>query len=1000
MQIRKHRRSAMLAFTGLISLAAAVPALAQQAKEDETKVKDKSEVETVVVTGTRIKRPNLTSNSPITVIDAEYLQNRGLGRIEDAISTLPQIHPMMGMKTSGETVGAHQINMRRLGAGRTLTLINGVRTINDVGTIPGSLIERVDILTGGASAVYGSDAIGGVVNFITKTRYNGVTVDAEVSAQQHENDNQFMLDLLQKRGYATPKKNFFGGEQYYFNVTAGTDFNDRKGNISGFLGFKETTPIQWSEMDHAACRLTMNQQADYGNYTPPTQLKNDTFDCNFTEYRPYGWFYVNGNEYQLAKDGSKTWVPFDVNDLQRVPIEDYMQRSDKVYHGGIFFNYNFSERLKLNFNVLYTQNKTRSQARRIAVDYVDVNVRCDNSLLSAQQKALLCPTTGGVTPTTAELATAIWRPQADQDFSFGAKTLNAQIGISGRFSDELNYNVSYARYTRDDLYESNHIFIGNFNDRVAEGISGVGASGTCTPQANNPNVDFPNTKCVPGNIYSYDGKGLGDAAYAYYDEAGQTKTTRENQIFVATISGELGKFGLKSPWANDPVAYALSGEYRKDTVTTGGTGGYSWFVAYSGSQDVKEAAVEIDIPLIQDKPLIRDLTLNGGYRLSDYSTHDQIVKTWKAELSWQPTNDVRFRASVNEAFRVAETERLEGIHAYPNVQFRDLCAPPAAGSIYTRYTYEQCSINMTQAQYNALTTDVGYKCDVSGFCNMGTLLNGGRQDLKPETARSYTAGMVFRPTFWRDFTATVDWYSIDITNAFEWVRADQIFTQCYDNRVTTYCDLYKRNATSGRVETVDARWVNAGMTKTKGVDINANYTLRLPEGINGVKVGSFNFGLNGTRTLSNQRKYVAGAPTISCVGYFGSTCGDPWTKWRHTATVNWLTPWEDISVGLNWRYVGETKNDRLSPDKALAAKPNPGNTNLFPLAEKMPARSYFDLALRVPVTKKVEVRFNVQNLLDTEPPLLGEPIGNTFNTYPSFYDAVGRTLRVGMTAKF
>lgn len=995
MQMKRCSRSAMLAFTGLISLAAALPALAQQTKDDASQAKAKDDLETVVVTGTRIKRPNLTSNSPITVIDSEYLENRGLGRIEDAISTMPQVHPMMGMKTSGETVGAHEINMRRLGAGRTLTLINGVRTINDVGTIPGSLIERVDILTGGASAVYGSDAIGGVVNFITKTRFNGVTVDAEVSAQQHENDNQFMLDLLNKRGYATPKKHFLGGEQYYFNVTAGTDFNQGKGNISGFLGYKETTPIQWSEIDHAACRLNMNQQSGYGNYTPPTQLKNDTFDCNFTEYRPYGWFSVNGTEYQLAKDGSKTWVPYNKNDLQRVPIEDYMQRSDQVYRGGLLFNYKFSERLKINLNVRYTENETKSQARRIAVDNVKVDVQCANSLLSAQQRSLLCPTTGGVTPTTGVLYAKIWRPQADQDFSFGAKTLHAQLGISGRFSDELNYNVGYARYTRDDLYESNHIFIGNFQNRVAEGIKGVGASGTCAP----PNGST-NTQCVPGNIYSYDGKGLGDAAYAYYDEAGQTKTTRENEIFVATISGELGKFGLKSPWANDPVAYALSGEYRKDTVTTGGTGGYSWFVAYTGTQDVKEAAVEIDIPLIQDKPFIRDLTLNGGYRLSDYSTHDRVVKTWKAELSWQPTNDVRFRASVNEAFRVAEKERLEGIHEYPDSRFLDFCAPPAAGSIYTRYSYEQCSINMTQAQYNALTNDPGYGCNTTGFCNTGTLVNGGRQDLKPETARSYTAGVVFRPTFWRDFTATADWYSIDITNAFEWVRADQIFTQCYDNKITTYCDLYKRNTTSGRIETVDARWVNAGMTKTKGVDISANYTLRLPEGINGVKVGRFNFGLNGTRTLSNQRKYVAGAPTISCVGYFGATCGDPWTKWRHTATVNWLTPWHDASVALNWRYVSETKNDRLSPDKALAAKPTAGNTNLFPLAEKMPSRSYFDLALRVPVTKKVEVRFNVQNLLDTEPPLLGEPIGNTFNTYPSFYDAVGRTLRVGMTAKF
>lgn len=1004
MRILHHHRRSILTFSGLLGAMLTSPVVAQEVSGTTAQTSDS--VETVVITGTRIQRPNLTSNSPITVIDAEYLENRGLGRIEDAISTFPQVHPMMGMKTSGEVVGLHEINLRRLGVGRTLTLMNGVRMINDVGTVPGSLLERVDILTGGASAVYGSDAIGGVVNFITKTKFNGVVIDAEVSAQQHENDNQFMLDLLKKRGYPTPKKNFFGGEQYYLNVTAGKNFAGGKGNISGFAGYKKTTPIKWTDIDHASCRLNMNQQAAFGGFTPPTQLKNDTFDCNFTEYRPYGRFTISNGpglstSYQLAADGSKNWVAYNPADVVRAPIEDYMQRADEVYRAGLFVNYTFSERLKVDLNVMYTENETSGQTRRFHSENVSTQIRCDNSLLSAQQRNLICGAgnsnrlfaSDGVTPVSGQVNAVVWRPAAIQDFSFSAKTVRSQLTVSGRFSDAFGYNVGYAKYTRDDAHASNHIFLGNFQNRVVDGLK-VGANGSCTPSGTN-------AQCVPGNIYNYDGKGLGDAAYAYYDEAGVNKTTRDNEVLVATISGELGQFGAKSPLANDPIAYAVSAEYRKDTVTTGGTGGYSWFTKYVGIQDVTELAVEIDIPLIQDKPLIKDLTFNGGYRLSDYSTHGEIVKTWKAELSWQPTDDVRFRASVNEAFRVAEKERLEGMNRYTDNQyFLDLCAPPGAGSIYTRYTYQQCSINMSQAQYNALTSDTAYNCNLNGACQVGALINGGRLDLKPETARSYTVGMVFRPTFWRDFNATVDWYSIDITNAFEWVRADQIFTQCYDNKVQVYCDQYRRDPTTGRVAEVDARYVNAGFMKTQGMDITANYRLKFADGINGVNVGSFNFSLFGTLTYMNERKYVAGAPTISCVGYFGPTCGDPWAKWRHTANVSWLTPWRKSTVGLNWRYVGKTMNDRLSTDLALSAKPNAGNTNFFPLAQYMPSASYFDLFVRVPVTKQIEARFNVQNLLDTEPPLLGEPIGNTFNTYPSFYDAVGRTLRVGMTARF
>ncbi len=172
----------------------------------------------VIVTGTRIVRPNMESNAPITTIDATYLKERGLARVEDALAQLPQVTPMLGLQGQSWTSGAASVGLRNLGAGRTLILLNGQRMDNDVNIIPGALIDRIDIMTGGASAVYGSDAIAGVVNFVLKRKFNGIAFDGEVSGFNHNNNNPLLAKVAQEAGYPYPRGSYLGGGNYFASL--------------------------------------------------------------------------------------------------------------------------------------------------------------------------------------------------------------------------------------------------------------------------------------------------------------------------------------------------------------------------------------------------------------------------------------------------------------------------------------------------------------------------------------------------------------------------------------------------------------------------------------------------------------------------------------------------------------------------------------------------------------------------------------------------------------
>lgn len=954
----------------------------------------KSDPGDVIVTGTRIVRPNMTSNAPITTIDSTFLKERGLARVEDALAQLPQVTPMLGLQGQGWDSGAAPVGLRSLGAGRTLTLLNGQRMDNDVNIIPGALIERIDIMTGGASAVYGSDAIAGVVNFILKRKFNGIAFDGEVSGYNHNNNNSLLAGLAKDAGYTYPRGTYLGGGNYFASLAAGKNLLDDKVNISAFATYKKADPIQFRNIDTTNCPLLM---FDPNNY----EAGNVKWTCAGTVYNPYNYFYAGGENLTNARDGSRSFRPYTTADEVRIQSIDSIQRRSETVNAGGFLTADLPAGMRLSGSFLYSKIVERGFNSIDGGMYTPGSpVNCDNPFLGAQQAQVICGAAAGSTALSDPIALSLFRPGMIMNFRNSTDDWRGALNLAGMIVDKIRFELSYQQ-TRS-IYNgmADHQWVPDQAERLGRGLQvrNVGGVPTCLSK-----IDGSDPTCQPIDAFSSN-TSISDAVYNWLTDVGGRRQQNDLQVINGVVSGTLEDYGIKSPWASNGIGFAVTGEYRKYRNQSTGYGAWSNFTTFDGRTTVKELGGEIDIPLIEDRPFFKELSVNGGYRISDYDVYDYLVHSWKAEASWAPIDGLRFRGSYNRAVRVGVKERLEGENRYPNTPMLDLCAPPRATTDTTngakprqRYTFDQCSIGMTRAQYDALTNYTG--CDSQGFCPT-TLVNGGNSALQPERSRSKTLGVVFQPRGIPGLAATVDWYDIDIEGAFEWTRIGMAFTQCYDNKVDFFCQFYQRDPQNGRLLVADARYNNSGYTKTRGIDFSTTYNLDPKRLGIAEDIGTFNLNFNGTLTTKFEKQFAPGNTPWECLGYFGFTCRDPMPRWRHVAGVNWQLPWIKGGFGFTWRHIGGTTNSKLSSNPVLAARPD----EIYKVALRIPAYNYFDFNSNVTLVKGIDVRFNVQNLFDKDPPLIGTDTNYSsdsyFNTYPTYYAVRGRTLRVGISARF
>ena len=969
---------------------AALPEAPAVAAKAEGAVK----LDRVQVTGSRIRSPNLTSSSPRTTVSAVEIKTQGTTRVEDLLNSLPQVFADQGGNLANGATGTATVNLRGLGASRTLVLIDGKRvqpgdpgdSTVDLNFIPAALIDRVDVLTGGASSTYGADAVAGVVNFIMKKDFQGVRFEAQRGIYNHTNDKQYDK-VLARRNFKNPSEEKWDGQSWDLSAVIGSNSGDGKGNITAYATYRQIDPIDQGARDYSACSLGI------------TGAPANDFACAGSSTSALGRFLGDNGNFTLDPTGpGNTFRPYvGSRDAFNFNPFNYFQRNDERYTLGAFGNYEFNSHADAYAQLMFMDDRTNAVIAPSGAFFGNdiYTLRRENPLISDQQEASLF--TAGMDTVDA----LIGRRNVEggpRDSDLRHTSFRILGGVKGDIAWDWTYDASlqYGKTIRDNIYR------GEFSRvRTIRALDVITDPATGQPACRSA-VDGSDPNCVPYNIFAIGG--VTPAALNYLSVPGFANALVQERVASAFVAGPIG---LQSPWANEQINAAVGIEYRdEDSISEfdsafqsgdlAGQGGASRDVR--GAFDVKEVYAEFKLPIWQQQPLGEELSLDLGYRFSDYSSTAD-TNAYKLGLNYAPTKDAKLRLSYNRAVRAPNIGELS---QPTNVQLSgstDPCAGTANNENGTiedgeaTATRAQCANDPLIAQNPGLYGNIDPSPASQYNGQVGTI-----PGLKAEEADTYTAGLVFTPTFLKGFTASVDYYSIKVDGFISPYGADTILQACYESN--QLCNLVRRDPNAG--PTFGSLWLgqngfvinqtrNTGELKVEGIDFKADYRLRGAD-IGLPNAGSLAFDYVGSMLLKQSVKPVPGASQLdyTCEGKYGTQCGIPNAEYRHKLRSTWQIPWYDGSLSLAWRYFGSVKTDGV------------GLTNAR--TEELSAKNYFDLFTSVRFDRKYTVRAGVNNVLDNDPPVVNSEnitsVTGSGNTYPQVYDALGRFIFTSVTLDF
>jgi iron complex outermembrane recepter protein len=995
-----------------------VPTLAQQAPAPAPA----EPLQEIIVTGSRIAAPNEVSTSPILAISSQSIKVSGKTDITDLINQLPQIFSNdlgqdLGNNTSGLTTagGVATADLRGLGPARTLVLIDGVRLgvgspntaiaepAPDLDQIPVGLVERVEVVTGGASAAYGSDAIAGVVNFIMKKNFEGFEIDGQMGENDHNNHNTWVQGLARDFDANPATGNVQDGRNKNFDAIMGTNFNDGQGNVTAYLSYRHADPVYSSARDFGSCELLPNFNA---NGTINSVSCGGSSNSNW--FKPATGPNA-GTTYAVSGAGFIPWQPTPAGtvppgEFNSQPYID-MSREDDRYNAAFMAHDQITEGFQPYMQFFFMDDKTHQVVAPAAL-FKDANpldatgagdyyVNCSNPLLSAQQRSILC-TTAQIANDTARPGSAGNSAQIEigrRNIEGGGRSTDFEhtnyrvvVGTKGDFADAWSYDA-YGQYFYTKFTDSNQGYLNFQAVTNALQVTGTAANPKC--------ISGSTQGCVPYNIWSQGGVTQAQLAYLY--ELGTAQGASTLKTLHADLTGKLGEYGITSPWATEGVGINIGLEHRTDqeylqpdaAEESGLLSGFGSAVApIDDSISVSEQFFELRAPLAQDKPGVKELVVDTGYRHSDYTTVGN-TNTYKFEVQYAPIADYRIRASYDRAIRapsVAESfiPPIVGLAAVGS----DPCAPPITFSL------QQClNTHATAAQYNSGSIPQGVAAQLSQQTS-------GNADLKPEQADTYTVGLNFAPSQIPHLTGSIDYFHIQIKDEVGVIPYLDILQTCGNTGNPVYCSQIVRQPTTGSLTGnsnagggyVIQKNYNLGTAIYSGVDVVGNYKLDLPPGF-----GDIAWAMNGAYMLHNETQPIPGGVTYDCVGLFGATCQTVSPRWRHTLRTTWETAW-NVSASLTWRFIGPVTQDNDSQQPGLA-----GNTfGAFDYFNyRIPGFNYIDLEATWDVNKVLQLRAGASNVLDKDPPVAEAYIvsGGAANTYGA-YDVFGRQLFVAFSAKF
>jgi len=971
-----------------------------------------SESDEIIVTGSRLNvNPNLTAPQPVLSIDSAEIAARGVVSIEDLTNTLPQISAAQTADQANGATGTSQLDLRGLGAQRTLSLIDGRRlpfgssgsSAVNIELVPTNLVERVEVLTGGSSAVYGSDAVSGVVNFILKDDFEGFEADLQYGFAQSSNSRSEIEEVLIANQQPVPGSTT-DGEEFTGSVTFGANLDGGRGNVAGFASYQTRNDIVGADRVGSACTLGGGDTNGFGCVG----------SSNFRRFNNIADF--GATDFFQQEDG--TFTPFAGGPAETFNFgaSNFFLRPQERYQFYTKATYEIADNAELFGDFGYTQTISDAQiAPSASFGFFQRTSNCDNPLFqdpvtedgrSIAEAVLLC--------TPEQIATGL-NPDGSRALVDGLTFTHRNVeggsrnsrlenrafraigGIRGTFAENFDYEA-FGQYseTFDQQTSTNDFQIDALAQAIDVVTDPVTGEAVCFDQSNG---------CVPYNIFQRGPNGeslVTQEALDFIQGVGITSGRTDQLVVGGNVQTDLSNFGFVSPYAEGSGVGLLVGtEYRRDRLESNpdqisqradggftGVGGPTLPVA--GAIDVFELFGEIEIPLVTDLPFVEELVFNGQYRYSDYDTDGNGVSngfstdTYGLQLTWAPTSDVSFRGQFQRAVRApnvielftGQSTGLPELSAIERAGLPDIFDPCSTANP-TASAAACANTGVTAAQF-------GQVPDIAAGQTQGIF--GGNPELTPESSDTFTIGAVFTPNFIDGFTASVDYFDISIDDAISaGIGAQNILDNCLETGVDVFCDLITRDAAgslnpSGPGNGFSLTNLNVAEIETAGIDIQASYSFDTDS------LGDFSVQYASTILTKFDTTAFLGAPVEQCEGEFVGACGQPIFDYRHRAIGTWDTPVEGLRANLIWRHNGSVDNN-ASPDSEIEG--TLGSVN------------YIDLSGSWEFLEGVTARAGVNNVFEQNFPLSisGGPATNgNNNTFPGLYDT-GRFFFFGVNLK-
>ncbi|GIL37942.1 TonB-dependent receptor domain-containing protein [Roseiterribacter gracilis] len=971
--------------------------------------------EEIVVTGSRIARPNLTQPNPVQVVNAETIQSMGVQSTIDVVNQLPQTQNNLTPSTSNRFIngaGVSFANLRGLGEYRTLTLVDGKRHVGslsgrngsggtslvDLNQIPPSLIDRVEVVTGGASAVYGADAVAGVVNIILKKNYEG----AEVT---------------------TSYKGAEAGANHVFNVNgvAGVNVGSGRGNITFAFDYNHDTGLFGRDRDFALANYTLTPNPRNGTSSDGIPDRITLYPTVSSVFAANGGAVIKtalrgaGSQYTIAvaPNGSGL-VNFNRGFLLNGPPAGNTTTAGDVngvggdgYNPSQFLtlrvpsirtvadtviNYQLAENIgpvkTLNFfaDVKYSNSRGSTQSTPFTngtgavatgsngqVGSGALAIRADNAYLPADLRSLL--TANGITGANTFQITRVNADWAgSRAYNADYSVFRSVVGFNGELSNNWKYEAYYNYGRNRTVLTNKERVVDKLNQQLDATV--VGGQIVCRDPAAQA------AGCVPINPFVVGPLTAAQYNYAHTRTAEIATLVQENA--AVNLSGDA--FTYRTPFSGTvaPLSFAVGVEWRReasddttDFIAQQPTG-YIYGnqnIGPKGSYTSREAYLELGVPVLRDLPFAKAVDLDLAYRYSKYSTSGS-ANTWNARMAWAINDDVKIRGGVARAVRA------------PNID--DLFNPPGDNFLGLADPCSVTNINaggpQRVANCRAAGIPAGYNSNDFGNPSVRT---GGNRDLKPEIGSTFTAGAVFTPTFVPGLNITADYWWVRITQGQAALDPNSILRGCYDQNVPALCGLIQRRA-DGSIRTVFGNTTNIGREVVRGVDLGVSYSFNLDRvGIR--NYGDLTVGFDGSWVPENI--IIQDPSNADQKLYRGGTAGYP--HLRGTFRAVW--DWNALSVTWASRFLGEQETFPNTPAE-IADFNRVGTTWYHDVSAKYRWRNMTFFG-------------GINNLADKKPPAVpflyqGSYQQGAYATFPvttgaaGSYDPIGRAFFVGTSIKF